>query len=568
LSLKMCDNRWRLTLFAPHGGDTVSAPDSPHGADRNLLFGILALQLDFVSQDALIRAMNGWVLDKTKTIGQILIEQGALAADRHMVLAALVHEYLKQHGNDARKCLAALSGVGSVRDQLGAVNDPEVEATLKYLARTDREQSGVDWAPQCVPTSLSAAAPEMLGRFVLWEIVGKGRFGQVYRAYDTVLERDVALKIPRAKPQEPEEIQHFLAEAKSSARLRHPNIVIVFDAGRVKDQYFIASEFVSGESLSTRIARQRPTFRQAATWVRDLALGLAYAHEMGVIHRDIKPGNIMINQDLRPQLTDFGLAKHRPVADGDQPLPPGQTGNVTVDGTLIGTPVYMSPEQARGDVKAVGPRSDIYSLGCVLYELMTGRPPFAGSVSEVVAAKATRRPPRPGTIRRNIPQGLENVCAKAMASHPENRYESAAHLAAGLQVWLEGEPFRVRPRPRPEQALRWCRKHRKTAFAIALVIVLGTGTVGYLARELFATTRKVEWMQCDADQTRTAQLVAQGRPCEALLWLARAWAQTIRLHDAAGEKKCANGLVKIAGDGWHDNSTSIESIFGSAAISL
>jgi len=389
-------------------------------------------------------------------------------------------------------------------------------------------------------------AAQTLGRFELKELLGQGSFGKVYRAYDTTLERDVALKIPKLASGHPERIRRFLAEAKASARLRHPNIVAVFDAGQVGDQYFIASEFVTGEPLANHIRANAPSFRQSAQWVRDLALALAYAHEMGIVHRDIKPGNIMIGQGLRPQLMDFGLAKRLAAEEGDRPTLLAEAADVTADGTVMGTPAYMAPEQARGDVKAIGPGSDVYSLGVVLYELLTGRTPFAGTVTEVLAAVAAKEPLPPRQVRKDIPRSLEAICQKAMEKDPARRYASAGELAVDLQLWLKDEPVHARAFSRREQAARWCRQYPKIAVASALASLALIATIAYLSTKLSAVTEKATSMQVDADRVRSADYFARGKSQEGVLWLARAWGQAVRLHDSEREKNCALELMKNA----------------------
>ena len=343
-----------------------------------------------------------------------------------------------------------------------------------------------------------------IGRFQLRSMVGQGGFGTVYRAYDPVLDREVALKVPNFVTREPEKIKRFLTEAKAAARLRHPNIVAVFEAGEADGVDYIATEFVTGEALSQRLKRGRPSLRQAAQWVRDLALALAYAHSEGVIHRDIKPANIMIGTNQRPQLMDFGLAKvladtapagfHRPTGRA------GATVSIaTVDGTIMGTPAYMAPEQARGDVKTVGPHSDQYSLGVVLYELLTGRRPVVnihargGIVSE--------QPARPRQLNRKIPRNLEAVCLKAMAKKPAHRYADAADLAVDLQHWLQADPVGARPFTLPERVVRWSKGNPKLAAAVVSVLAIMAITLSYVSLQLLHTRSDLALMQVELEKT-------------------------------------------------------------------
>jgi hypothetical protein len=319
-----------------------------------------------------------------------------------------------------------------------------------------------------------AAAPlGRIGRFELRAVLGQGTFGRVYRAYDSQLERQVALKVPKFGSDEPYMVERFLEEARAAARLRHPNIVAVFESGQAGDDYYIAAEFVEGKPLSAHLHKGGLDFQQAARWVRDLATGLAYAHEAKVVHRDIKPANILIDREGRPQLTDFGLAKRV-----------GEDATRTADGTVLGTPAYMAPEQARGDLAAVGPHSDQYSLGVVLYELLTGRRPFDGPPHVILAQVTVDEAPSPKRFRAGIPRDLEAICLKAMAKEPARRYASAADLAADLERFLAGEPVRARLPGLPERTRRWLWRHRQPvllAAGIAAAVLLTLGAVWWNA---------------------------------------------------------------------------------------
>jgi WD40 repeat protein len=336
----------------------------------------------------------------------------------------------------------------------------------RAVADTRRDQADVPSARDAVPTAglptgkVPVAGPlGLIGRFQLQTLLGQGAFGRVYRAHDPQLERPVALKVPRFPSDDPEQAERFLSEARSAARLRHPNIVTVFETGQVGTDYFIASEFVDGTSLAVRLRDKPPTPKRAAQWVRDLAKALHYAHEQGVVHRDIKPANIMVGPRDRPQLMDFGLAKRV-----DQ--------ETEGDGAIVGTPAYMAPEQARGDLRAVGPLSDQYSLGVVLYELLTGRRPFDGPPAVLLARLLREEPPAPRQLDPYIPRDLEAICLKAMAKRPHLRYHDAEEFALDLQRWLRGEPTRARPVGRAGRVLRWCGRHRLPAAGIGAGVLL------------------------------------------------------------------------------------------------
>jgi len=303
--------------------------------------------------------------------------------------------------------------------------------------------------------------PNRLGRFEIRSRLGSGAFGTVYRAHDPVLDREVALKVPLAAALEkPGARARFLREPKAAAQLRHPNIVPVFDAGNEGDRYYIASAYIEGCTLAEAIAGERIGFRRAAEVVRDLAGALDYAHRMGVVHRDVKPANIMIDPQGRALLTDFGLAR---LESSEEKL--------THDGALMGTPAYMAPEQADSSHGDVGPTSDQYGLGVVLYELFCGEPPFSGPPMVLIFNVVNQEPPRPRSINAQIPKDLETICLKAISKRPEQRYADCGALAEDLRRWLAGKPIRAR-RVGPAERLRMWGRRNPTAFVSACAALL------------------------------------------------------------------------------------------------
>lgn len=317
---------------------------------------------------------------------------------------------------------------------------------------------------------VDAGSGRTFGRFVILGEVGRGGFGVVYRAFDPNMQREVALKLGQFHSDDARHARRFLAEVHASARLRHPNIVPVFDSGTIDGQVYLVAELVPGESLAKRIERETPDRAESVRIVRALAVALSYAHGEGIVHRDVKPHNVMVDDSGRPQLMDFGLAKRM-----------GQDSSLTADGSLLGTPHYMAPEQARGEQDRVGPHSDQYSLGVVLFELLTGRRPFEGPPHAVVARLAAERAPRARSIENDLPSDLDAICAKAMAAAPSDRYRDCAEFAADLDRWLDGRVVTIHSASGWKQSARWCRERRVVLGSVIAVVVLGTLVV-FVAR--------------------------------------------------------------------------------------
>lgn len=277
--------------------------------------------------------------------------------------------------------------------------------------------------------SEGSADGAMLGRFRIIGVLGEGRYATVYRAYDPVLERDLALKVPRSELLgSTKVVERFLGEAKAMARLRHPRIVPVYEAGRAGNGYYIAMGLIEGQSLADRLAQAPVTPEQAALITADLADALACAHAQGIVHRDVKPANIRLDTRESAYLMDFGVA-YRPDSGEIVTLPPG---------SIVGTPAYLAPEQASGGQTDVLPASDQYSLGAVLYELLCGGPPFSGPPSYVLFHTIHVEPPSPHVVAPKVPRSLAAICLKALAKQPERRYESCLEFAADLRRWLAG----------------------------------------------------------------------------------------------------------------------------------
>lgn len=274
----------------------------------------------------------------------------------------------------------------------------------------------------------TAEFPKRIGRFEILAILGQGAFGKVYRARDPHLDREVAIKVPLLET--PDDIARFRREAKAAATLHHPNVCPVYEVGEDESGSYIVMAYVDGKTLADHLKERKEPLpaRQAALIIRKLALALEVAHAKGIVHRDLKPGNVMIDRERKDVIiTDFGLARRRTNGDAFQ----------TKEGMVMGTPAYMAPEQARGDVQAVGPASDIYALGVILYEMLAGRPPFSGSIAEVFGQLMHVVPPPPSELRPGVDRRLDAVCVKALAKEPGNRFKSMKELADALDRVLK-----------------------------------------------------------------------------------------------------------------------------------
>jgi serine/threonine-protein kinase len=490
--------------------DLAPAPArSRADADRNLLFGVLALQMDFISREALIAAVSAWVRDKSKPLDCVLLEQGALANDERDLLEPLIRKHLERHGGDPERSLAAACPPGAARIELERLGDADIQETLARVAARAGPDPAAAGDPQQEPTVVLGAPTSLGMRFRILRPLARGGLGEVFVARDEELRREVALKAIQAEHAGDAGSRYrFQLEAEITGRLEHPGIIPVYGMGQDdRGRPYYAMRFIRGESLKSAIAR----FHEAEASDRDrdraeraLALrgllgrfvdvcnAIAYAHNRGILHRDLKPANVMLGQFGETLVVDWGLAKPAGRPDGlvrgeheEATLRPESASGdgTTQPGSWLGTPSFMSPEQAAGRVDLIGPASDVYSLGATLYNLLTGRPPFEGADIFTTIDKVKRGAfPPPRAVNPRVPPPLEAVCRKAMALRIDDRYPTPRALADDLEHWLADETVSAYREPAHLWLARWGRRHRPAvaggaALLLTAVVALSVSTV-------------------------------------------------------------------------------------------
>ncbi|HEV3339731.1 MAG TPA: serine/threonine-protein kinase, partial [Pirellulales bacterium] len=342
-------------------------------------------------------------------------------------------------------------------------------------------------------------------------VLGRGGMGIVYKACQVRLNRPVALKMLLAGAYAaPGQRERFAREAEAVGGLKHPSIVQVYDVGDHEGLPFLTMEYVEGGSLADVLLGQPRPAQQAAAMLITLTEAVRVAHRDGVVHRDLKPANILLGSDGTPKIADFGLARHF-----------NAESSLTLSGARLGTPSYMAPEQARGELSAVGPASDIYSLGAILYELLTGRPPFRGETSTETTRQAISGDPvAPTLLNRQVPRDLETICLKCLHKEPQGRYTSAAALADDLNRFQRGEPIRARPATPLERLSKWARRRPAQATTLAASLVVSMGLVA--AGLWFVDQQTQQRNAIEADLRDVARLRDSARWADARLALKRA----------------------------------------------
>ena len=338
----------------------------------------------------------------------------------------------------------------------------------------------------------------VIGDYQVLSELGRGGMGVVYQARHRKLQRIVALKMILAgKHSGNEALLRFIAEARAVAHLQHPGIVQIFDIGEHEGLPYFSLEFVDGQDLHKDLNGLPRDPKRSAELVEQLCIAMQYAHDHRILHRDLKPANVLLDKNGKPKITDFGLAK---IVDPD-------ASGATSDGTIMGSPSYMPPEQARGDMSSVTPRSDLYSLGAILYQMLTARPPFvAERPLDTVLQVINNEPVAPSHLQPGVPVDLETICMKALQKDPASRYASCADLAADLRRFINGEPILARPVSRLERLWRWCWRNPRIAIpsTLASLFIIATAIVSTWAWSVTSAQAAQIRKESDAKEVQRA----------------------------------------------------------------
>jgi tetratricopeptide (TPR) repeat protein/tRNA A-37 threonylcarbamoyl transferase component Bud32 len=461
--------------------------------DRNLLFGLLALQNGLINQGQLVAAFQAWSLDKAQLLADYLVARHDLNAAQRAAIEALAALHIEKHNGDAAKSLAAIPAGRSTRESLAQVGDPDLDGTLAHLGSSSAQHDG-DTDPDHTATYSVGTAISDGQRFRVLRPHARGGLGAVFVAIDQELHREVALKqMLDRHADDAVSRQRFLLEAEITGRLEHPGIVPVYGLGTYGNgRPYYAMRFIRGDSLKEAIEHfhadrsltsdaggRSLKLRKLLLRFLDVCNAIDYAHTRGVLHRDIKPHNVIVGKHGETLVVDWGLAKARGRADvessDERPLVPTSASgsSETLPGSAIGTPAYMSPEHGRGDLERLGPQSDVYSLGATLYCLLTGRPPFEGDVADIIRRVQGGEFPVPRALKPTVDRALEAVCLKAMALEPKKRYARPKALADDVERWMADEAVTAWREPFDRRARRWARRNRTAVTGAAAALVAG-----------------------------------------------------------------------------------------------
>jgi serine/threonine-protein kinase len=453
-------------------------------ADRNLLFGVLALRADLIDADQLAQAFEECASHPGASLADVLIQRGWLSATECADVERHLERKLRKHGGDLRASLTDAGG--EVLSSLATCIDPSAGKNVSFdCLSTGRE-----------PTDSLPFVPPTRARYSLTRLHATGGIGRVWLAHDDVLGRDVALKELRSDHEDlSAHWGRFVREARVTGQLEHPGIVPVYELSERPGsrQPFYVMRFVQGQTFSTAVAAfhaDRRGHRAGALRLSNLlnafvavCNAIAFAHARGVVHRDLKGQNVVLGEFGEVIVLDWGLAKvmgQSGQLDGSTPVSPGRDGEETqtAEGQVMGTPAYLAPEQAAGRVDQIDARTDVYGLGALLYEILTGRPPFTGlGLFETLRQVQEEAPTRPRSLWPGVPRALEAICLKALAKQPENRYADARALADEVRRYLADEPVQVYREPLPARAARWMRRHKPLVSGAAALLVAGVAAL-------------------------------------------------------------------------------------------
>jgi serine/threonine protein kinase/formylglycine-generating enzyme required for sulfatase activity len=498
----------------------------PEKSDTNLLFGVLAIKMNFIREDDLLEAMGIWFLDRQKTLGEILIERQAIAPKDCALLDSMVRESQARQGPPVRPNghdgPFAPSRPRKAIDAIGAAERDRGDHTTEPPHERDTEAT-VDW--------LDAPVGNGNERYLLVRPHAKGGIGKVSVAFDVQLNREVALKELLDEHREKRDSRlRFLLEAEVTARLEHPGIVPVYGIGlNASSEPFYVMRFIKGESFKDavqkfhkdrggrglRSGQSSLRFQQLLRRFVDVCNTIEYAHSRGVIHRDLKPSNVIVGKYGETLVVDWGLAKcvgknEKRISPDEATIRPSTLSGSTdtVAGFAVGTPAFMSPEQAEGETSRVGFASDIYGLGATLYYLLTGQ----NSIMEKEVTTALRHASRgefvrPRQVNPAVPLPLEAICLKAMAYRAEDRFDSPRMLAHDVELWLAGEPVAAWPEPWLLKLRRWVMRNRTLVSAATTALLVALVIGGYLAYE-YNMTRARRQIEANArvDSLSTAEI--------------------------------------------------------------
>ena len=497
----------------------------PSDSARDLLFGLLALQNGLIDQGGLFTAFAAWIRDKGRPLADHLVELGYLDAPRRSVVDAIAGLHIQALGGDPGKSLAVLSIGPSICEKLVRAGGPEVEATLGHVG-SGHGSTNNDDDPERTGAYFLGSATSDGQRFRILRPHARGGLGAVFVALDGELHREVALKqILEQHADDEISRQRFVAEAEITGGLEHPGVVPVYGLGTdAGGRPYYAMRFIKGDSLKEAIdrfqkdqglrkdaGRRSLELRTLLRRFTDVCNAIDYAHSRGVIHRDIKPANIIVGKHGETLVVDWGLAKAIGRADpsgGEQTIAPSASGSSeTVPGSALGTPAYMSPEQSRGELDRLGPRSDVYSLGATLYCLLTGKPPFEGEdIGEVLRSVQEGKVRRPSLVDPSLDRALEAICLKALATQIEDRYKTPRALADDLERWMADEPVTAWREPFARQARRWAKRNRTAVTAAAAALV--AGVVGLSAVLAVQSRAKADIARSLASETQANAALA------------------------------------------------------------